>query len=1430
MRNPLHTASGIYLKGDTEGAILDITVSGGSQEGGVGGWPYKNQIQIMGNFLSVESGSKEFSKLILTNNQPLTDNYSSVSSGGYVNLTLEENAKFYALLYGGRNDLSAGDNDSRHEYIGDSCGNTLDITLKKGSKLTGTLFFGGRSGQAEGIGIDAGQNPNNVNLYKGYKTDNNKILINGAETIADDEINLNFPAGGIFGAEGWQTNNNYVSLDYAHISAENIDSRKLGIVGGRGLYNFRTYNGQESAISNNNIVVINNSKIATYGHGYGMSVFGGYSYGQAMNNIVAMENTAIDGNVYGGMELLGMTRVQNDPVTGFPMRRELHSNVVSLHNVELVGNSSIYGTATADSQTFAESGNAKPEYIVSNSAIDERTLKAVNRRRGIVYIGGAVKAASAYARYMHFGQYVDTDSLEAHRTYSVVNSYYPSERNKANITPIMPTVFTERDEAITLNQLVAGSFIENTKGFFSYLSKQDANQSASTNGDHNFWVATYANLQSHVNGDGTNLNTGIPGKHLFDTTGKIVKHSYDGGDLSLLAMDDGMILSNHDSGQSIMHDFRKYYQGRVLYLGAHNGKDVTETKDINSVIIAFDKIDEFRKENNQNVNAYGNTQVGLFIDGKGSGGEYNQDPYVKYPVSQGYEQEWDDMVISVPNFEITQHGRTVADATFGFYKYLHFDGSLVDSIDVPYLDEAGNSQTEHIEGGDIKVSKLGEHAGVGLKYWLKSLAVRDGETLVLYGKTDDSTFSDGIEKRDTYTLSAYLTGRGNVLIPENNTVVIGDSRVPYLAMNIDNLSGNTGIPQVKIGENQYTGSTTVLAGANLVQGTEGALGSELYYTSFLNLAGDNAVYNLQGHTQIIGGLNVGENTVVDLSTEVVSGTGAAAGLLTVQGYSCVKGQIAGDGSSILAVNTNVADIYSANEDMFGTFSLSSSTGNLHNQNAFTNALVSVDNNSALCFLSRNGTAAVGGLYNAGDGYLSDGTFKDDVRSLNDIHIKSAYYGVTGSVLHYRGLVQGPNNSAVDIVHADTAAGNSTVVFGDAYYNTRGIFSGARGEKTVKNQGIPVFVIADRGSADNALQLQMTPFSLVDKDREAYEWEYSLGYNDIGETGRDWVLYNSDNGVDSYHLRPESGAYVAAAMSWAKMHMRLHDRFGQAYERDPFDADHKPASAWVRQEGTHTHFKMNKGEAKTQSLTSITQLGEDIIRKEINNVWKYNLGAFIGNLDNHSKVRSWNKAESSSDGYAFGVYGTLYTGNSPDDGFYIDAWAMYNHFDNKIRDNNRPSFKYASHGWVYSLESGLTLPLGETGIKEEDTWIWTLQPEVQVIWDGVKAADAYDHVGTRYGQLGFDNVVLRAGARLHANNMNRTLTYLEANWIHNTHDYGVIMGDTPVYMDGGRDLGEVRMGYEGHLSTNTLGWLTLSTQHGGSGFHNETIMLGLRYMF
>ena len=74
-----------------------------------------------------------------------------------------------------------------------------------------------------------------------------------------------------------------------------------------------------------------------------------------------------------------------------------------------------------------------------------------------------------------------------------------------------------------------------------------------------------------------------------------------------------------------MHDFREHYQGRMLYLGVNNGKDYAGN-DINAVDIHFGDIEDFRQHNGQNANAFGNTQVGIFVDGKGSTGQYDQDP------------------------------------------------------------------------------------------------------------------------------------------------------------------------------------------------------------------------------------------------------------------------------------------------------------------------------------------------------------------------------------------------------------------------------------------------------------------------------------------------------------------------------------------------------------------------------------------------------------------------------------------------------------------------------------------------------------------------------------------------------------------------------------------------------------------------------------
>lgn len=63
-----------------------------------------------------------------------------------------------------------------------------------------------------------------------------------------------------------------------------------------------------------------------------------------------------------------------------------------------------------------------------------------------------------------------------------------------------------------------------------------------------------------------------------------------------------------------------------------------------------------------------------------------------------------------------------------------------------------------------------------------------------------------------------------------------------------------------------------------------------------------------------------------------------------------------------------------------------------------------------------------------------------------------------------------------------------------------------------------------------------------------EWD---GYPDQIGDSIDLVLERVEE-------RPESGTYISNSLAWSRMHMRLHDRFGQAYYIDPFSGEERAA--------------------------------------------------------------------------------------------------------------------------------------------------------------------------------------------------------------------------------------------------------------------------------
>ena len=323
---------------------------------------------------------------------------------------------------------------------------------------------------------------------------------------------------------------------------------------------------------------------------------------------------------------------------------------------------------------------------------------------------------------------------------------------------------------------------------------------------------------------------------------------------------------------------------------------------------------------------------------------------------------------------------------------------------------------------------------------------------------------------------------------------------------------------------------------------------------------------------------------------------------------------------------------------------------------------------------------------------------------------------------------------------------------------------------------------------------------------------------------------SDGGNSSTTpIRGVVGAYAANVLAWGQMDMRLHDRIGESYFIDPETHEIKKAAGWVRIKGAHQHLQTSGALSKTRGNYSTTQIGADLIRKDLNEDWRVVGGVFFGNLYGKTKTKAALDARSRVEGYGGGAYVTLFSSNTPDNGFYADIWVSYNRFKNKIY-GDEPDFSYHSRGFTYSGELGYTIHAATTGSNEKDRVEWFIQPQFQAIAQTVKASNKKDYFGNEFKQNGKNNVQLRLGARIFGRQTARGNVFVEGNWIHNTKDIGVEAAGRRVLLDGVKNSGEARIGWEGNISKNILGSITGTVRAGHRGYNEESANISIRYMF
>ncbi|WP_413723612.1 autotransporter outer membrane beta-barrel domain-containing protein [Sodalis sp. RH16] len=290
--------------------------------------------------------------------------------------------------------------------------------------------------------------------------------------------------------------------------------------------------------------------------------------------------------------------------------------------------------------------------------------------------------------------------------------------------------------------------------------------------------------------------------------------------------------------------------------------------------------------------------------------------------------------------------------------------------------------------------------------------------------------------------------------------------------------------------------------------------------------------------------------------------------------------------------------------------------------------------------------------------------------------------------------------------------------------------------------------------------------------------------------------------------------------------------------DPITGQQQTTSLWMTNVGGHNRSRDDSGQLRTQSNRYVLQLGGDVGQWSSDGADSFRLGVMAGygnaKSTTVSQVSGY-RAKGSVDGYSVGLYGTWYADAAGHDGLYVDGWTQYGWFDNEVNGQDLNEQDYKSKGFTASLETGYAFTIGANPARNATYYI---EPQAQAIWMDVKADDLTEDNGTRVSGDGDGNIQTRLGVKAYMNayserdkNKDRLFQpFIEANWIHNSKDFGATLNGVTVSQDGAANIGELKLGVNGQLNKNFNLWGSVGQQVGNKGYSDTAGMLGLKYLF
>lgn len=241
--------------------------------------------------------------------------------------------------------------------------------------------------------------------------------------------------------------------------------------------------------------------------------------------------------------------------------------------------------------------------------------------------------------------------------------------------------------------------------------------------------------------------------------------------------------------------------------------------------------------------------------------------------------------------------------------------------------------------------------------------------------------------------------------------------------------------------------------------------------------------------------------------------------------------------------------------------------------------------------------------------------------------------------------------------------------------------------------------------------------------------------------------------------------------------------------------------------------------------SLVQLSGTLMDFAAGNNGEWSLGAVAGYSHNSGSSHSdltGREADNDSQGYGVGLTSTWYQHGADNSGIYIDSWAQYVWFDNHVGEKESGDDNYHASGLLASLEVGY-----HWEAMASDSVRWDIQPEAQVVYQGVKqqAFRATNH--STIEQESPHNIQSRLGLhnQLTFGKSTQISPFFDLNYIHNSEEASMSIDDVSFSDNTAKNVAEVSMGVKGQLSKNASVWGKITGQKGSNDYQQMAGSVG-----